>query len=48
MGDFGVPTTVKVIGGLKLVAKQEAWTTTDQAVARFHRDVERFLTLPDA
>ena len=48
MGDFGVPTTVKVIGGLKLVAKQEAWATTDQAVARFHRDVERFLTLPDA
>ena len=48
MGDFGVPTTVKIIGGLKLVAKQEAWTTTDQAVARFHRDVERFLTLPDA
>jgi fused signal recognition particle receptor len=48
MGDFGVPTTAKIIGGLKTVAKQEAWTTTDQAVARFHRDVERFLTLPDA
>ncbi len=48
MGDFGVPTTVKIIGGLKLVAKQEAWITTDQAVARFHKDVERFLTLPDA
>jgi fused signal recognition particle receptor len=48
MGDFGVPTTAKIIGGLKTVAKQEAWSTTDQAVARFHRDVERFLTLPDA
>ena len=47
MGDFGVPTTLKIIGGLKMVAKQEAWSTTDQAVARFHRDVERFLTLPD-
>ncbi|MGB6985749.1 MAG: signal recognition particle-docking protein FtsY [Candidatus Aquilonibacter sp.] len=48
MGDFGVPTTSKIIGGLRTVEKQEAWTTTDQAVARFHRDVERFLTLPDA
>jgi fused signal recognition particle receptor len=48
MGDFGVPTTAKIIEGLKTVAKQEAWSTTDQAVARFHRDVERFLTLPDA
>jgi len=46
MGDFGVPTTAKIVGGLKTVAKQEAWTTTDQAIARFHRDVERFLTLP--
>ncbi|HTX57773.1 MAG TPA: signal recognition particle-docking protein FtsY [Candidatus Acidoferrales bacterium] len=46
MGDFGVPTTAKIVEGLKLVAKQEAWSTTDQAVARFHRDVERFLTLP--
>ncbi|HUA07817.1 MAG TPA: signal recognition particle-docking protein FtsY [Candidatus Acidoferrales bacterium] len=48
MGDFGVPTTAKIIGGLKTVAKQEAWATTDQAIARFHRDVERFLTLPNA
>lgn len=48
MGDFGVPTTAKIIEGLKTVAKQEAWATTDQAVARFHRDVERFLTLPGA
>lgn len=47
MGDFGVPTTAKIIEGLKTVAKQEAWSTTDQAVARFHRDVEKFLTLPN-
>jgi len=48
MGDFGVPTTAKIIEGLKTVAKQEAWSTTDQAVARFHRDVEKFLSLPGA
>lgn len=46
--DFGIPTTTKIIDGLKIVAKQEAWKTTDRAVARFHQDVERFLTLPDA
>jgi fused signal recognition particle receptor len=45
-GDFGVPTTSKIVEGLRTVAKQEAWSTTDQAVERFHRDVERFLTLP--
>jgi fused signal recognition particle receptor len=48
MGDFGVPTTAKIVQGLQTVAKQEAWSTTDQAVARFHRDVEAFLTLPNA
>lgn len=46
MGDFGVPTTQKIIEGLRTVAKQEAWKTTDQPVARFHKDVERFLTVP--
>ncbi|HET9029867.1 MAG TPA: signal recognition particle-docking protein FtsY [Candidatus Aquilonibacter sp.] len=46
MGDFGVPTTRKIVEGLRTVAKQEAWKTTDQPVARFHKDVERFLTLP--
>ena len=46
MGDFGVPTTSKIVSGLRTVAKQEAWKTTDQPVARFHKDVERFLTLP--
>lgn len=47
MGDFGVPTTSKIVSGLRTVAKQEAWKTTDQPVARFHKDVERFLTLPN-
>lgn len=47
LADFGVPTTQKIVGGLQLVAKQEQWRTSDQAVARFHRDVERFLTLPN-
>jgi fused signal recognition particle receptor len=47
MADFGVPTTTKIITGLQTVATQEAWKTTDQAVARFRKDVERFLTLPE-
>lgn len=48
VADFGVPTTHKIVSGLRTVAKQEAWSTTDQAVARFRKDVERFLTLPGA
>ena len=48
LADFGVPTTEKILAGLKTVAKQELWNTSDQAVARFHKDVERFLTLPNA
>ena len=48
LADFGVPTTQKIVTGLQTVAKQEAWKTTDQAVARFGKDVERFLTLPGA
>jgi fused signal recognition particle receptor len=48
LADFGVPTTAKIIEGLKTVARQEAWKTSDQPVARFHKDVERFLTLPGA
>jgi len=48
LGDFGVPTTAKIVEGLHVVAKQEAWKTTDQVVARFHKDVERFLTLDHA
>jgi fused signal recognition particle receptor len=46
LADFGVPTTEKIVTGLQTVAKQEAWKTTDQVVARFRKDVERFLTLP--
>jgi fused signal recognition particle receptor len=48
LADFGVPTTEKIIDGLKTVAKQELWVTSDQAIARFRKDVERFLTLPGA
>jgi fused signal recognition particle receptor len=48
LADFGVPTTQKIVTGLRTVAKQEAWKTTDRAVARFRKDVERFLTLPGA
>jgi len=45
LADFGVPTTEKIVTGLQTVAKQEAWKTADQAVARFRKDVERFLAL---
>ena len=48
LADFGVSTTEKIVDGLKTVAKQELWATSDQAVARFRKDVERFLTLPGA
>ncbi len=48
VADFGVPTTQKIVTGLQTVAKQEAWATADQVVARFRKDVERFLTLPGA
>ncbi|MDQ2679773.1 MAG: signal recognition particle-docking protein FtsY [Candidatus Eremiobacteraeota bacterium] len=48
LADFGVPTAEKIIGGLKTVARQELWSTSDQVVARFRKDVERFLTLPDS
>jgi fused signal recognition particle receptor len=47
LADFGVPTTQKIVTGLQTVAKQEAWKTTDQPIARFRKDVERFLTLPN-
>src|SRR5579864_9363724 len=48
LADFGVPTTEKIVDGLKTVAKQQLWATSDQIVARFRKDVERFLTLPGA
>ncbi len=47
VADFGVPTTAKIVIGLQTVAKQEEWATTDLVIARFRKDVERFLTLPN-
>jgi fused signal recognition particle receptor len=44
--DFGVPTTVKIVDALKVVAKQDRYQSSDQVVARFRRDVQNFLTLP--
>lgn len=46
--DFGVPTTGKIIKGLQTVAQQELWSAAGQAIARFRKDVERFLTLDNA
>ncbi|HEY6449146.1 MAG TPA: signal recognition particle-docking protein FtsY [Candidatus Cybelea sp.] len=48
LADFGVPATQKILTGLQTVARQEEWQTADQPVARFRKDVERFLTLPGA
>lgn len=48
LADFGVPATQKIITGLQTVARQEDWKTADRPVARFRKDVERFLTLPGA
>jgi fused signal recognition particle receptor len=48
LADFGVPATQKILTGLQTVAKQEEWKTADQPIARFRKDVERFLTLADA
>lgn len=47
LADFGVPTTEKILSGLREVAKQEAWKTSDRVVARLRKDVERFLNLPN-
>jgi fused signal recognition particle receptor len=47
LADFGVPTTEKILSGLKTVAKQEEWRTSDRVVSRFRKDVGAFLTLPD-
>jgi fused signal recognition particle receptor len=46
--DFGVPTTEKILNGLKDVAHKELWSTSDLVIARFKRDVANFLTLPAA
>ena len=45
--DFGVPTTVKIVEALKAVANQDRYATSDQVIARFRRDVQNFLTLPE-
>ena len=44
--DFGVPTTEKIVGALKDVARQDRYQSSDQVIARFKRDVKNFLTLP--
>jgi fused signal recognition particle receptor len=46
--DFGAATTAKIVAGLREVASQQLWRRSDQVVARFKKDVEAFLTLPDA
>jgi fused signal recognition particle receptor len=46
--DFGAPTTAKIVDGLREVSSQQLWRRSDQVVARFKKDVEAFLTLPDA
>lgn len=46
LADFGVPATQKILTGLQTVARQEEWKTADRPIARFRKDVERFLTLP--
>jgi fused signal recognition particle receptor len=45
--DFGFPTTAKIVEALRAVAKQDRYESSDQVVARFRRDVQNFLTLPD-
>jgi fused signal recognition particle receptor len=44
--DFGVATTAKIVEGLRAVAQQDRYASSDQVVARFRRDVQNFLTLP--
>jgi fused signal recognition particle receptor len=46
--DFGMPTTLKITQALQAVAKQDRYTSSDQVIARFKRDVQTFLTLPNA
>jgi fused signal recognition particle receptor len=46
--DFGMPTTEKIIDGLRVVAGQQLWNRSDEVVDRFKSDVRAFLTLPDA
>ncbi len=44
--DFGVPTTEKILDGLRTVARQEFFRTSDRVIERFKSDVAAFLTLP--
>jgi len=46
--DFGVPTTEKILEGLRIVVRQELWRRSDQVIDRFRSDVAAFLTLPGA
>jgi fused signal recognition particle receptor len=45
--DFGVPTTEKILKALHVVADQDLWRRSDQVVARFKKDVPKFLALPN-
>jgi len=44
--DFGVPTAQKILDGLRTVARQEFFHTSDPVVARFKSDVAAFLNVP--
>jgi len=46
--DFGVPTTEKILDGLHAAALQHVLGRSDQVIGRFKRDVQAFLTFPDA
>ncbi|MBV8151513.1 MAG: signal recognition particle-docking protein FtsY [Candidatus Eremiobacteraeota bacterium] len=46
--DLGVPTTEKILDGLKVAAHQELWSTSDRAIARFKRDLAGFLDLSES
>ncbi|HUY11830.1 MAG TPA: signal recognition particle-docking protein FtsY [Candidatus Dormibacteraeota bacterium] len=45
--DVGFATTERILAGLRIVARQEAWSSAGPLVARFRRDVQRFLDLPN-
>ena len=42
-----MPTTEKIVGDLKTVAKHELFGRSDQVIGRFKGDVRAFLTVPD-
>jgi fused signal recognition particle receptor len=41
--DLGVPTTAKIMDGLRTAAAQEMWRRSDQVIARFKEDVGAFV-----